>query len=378
MISIKGMEPDFILSYCFKDRSGRIIDSRQSRIPLIPASNTKLLTGFASTVVLGPEAHFDLQGSVDGDRLILSGGPTPLFNKEALQGLADFVNDHPLSSHDSAKIAFSNQFIEDEYLSPYWQIGNIGSAWLSPISNFSYNENCVRKISPEEPENPAELHLKDDDFRAVENPKEHFITKVEQALGIKLNEVKAEAPISGEVIHSESIAEILKHTEVYSCNFSAEVLLKAVGRKKLGKGDWKNGIVAVSNVISDFMGHVPHIQLRDGSGLSRTNQFSTDFLSSFILKISQSPHKGFLDMLATPGSGTLRARFSDVKDEQIKAKTGTLDGVSTMTGYLASREVSFSIMLNNYFGHKKPGFELVDSVLKSFINENEVKSSHFS
>lgn len=361
-----------ILSYCFRDSDGRIIDSRFRKLPLIPASNMKLLTGLSSILVLGKGAHFDLECNVNRNQITLAGGPTPLLDSVGMRGITDFALDHGFNSTRKGKICFASSQIDETVLHPDWQIGDIGSCYLSPITNFSYAENCVPKSSNGEIIDLSDLHQNEDRYISVSDPRAHITKGLGRSLGVHLQEMDTDSTISGEVVHSETLSDILRHTETYSCNFAAEVLLKSVGQKMLGKGTWRDGITALEKTISDFVGYVPHAQFRDGSGLSRLNQLSTEFLSDFISKVANSAHREFIDNLAKPGLGTLRRRFLNVKDESIRAKTGTLEGVSALSGYLSVRKVSFSIILNNYIDSGEPGFQLVDAVLRSFIDENEI------
>jgi D-alanyl-D-alanine carboxypeptidase/D-alanyl-D-alanine-endopeptidase (penicillin-binding protein 4) len=95
-------------------------------------------------------------------------------------------------------------------------------------------------------------------------------------------------------------------------------------------------------------------QLEEGSGLSRgclVTPSSTVRLLTFM-----SHHRdrdAFMDALPIAGvDGTLRNRFKGtVAAENARAKTGSLGGVNTLSGYVTTagkEKLAFSIMLNNY------------------------------
>jgi D-alanyl-D-alanine carboxypeptidase/D-alanyl-D-alanine-endopeptidase (penicillin-binding protein 4) len=73
----------------------------------------------------------------------------------------------------------------------------------------------------------------------------------------------------------------------------------------------------------------------------------------------------FIDSLSVAGAdGTLKTRFANsTLRGRVFAKTGTVDGVSTLTGYVNARDgntYAFSILINNSFaGAGKPTQEKI-------------------
>ena len=94
------------------------------------------------------------------------------------------------------------------------------------------------------------------------------------------------------------------------------------------------------------------ISLSDGCGLSRENLVTPRFQTSLLHFLSQRYYFDlFRNTLAVSGTdGTLRNRMSalDVRGS-IHAKTGTLNGVTTLAGYMTTksgRNLVFSIFAN--------------------------------
>ncbi|MCH8332407.1 D-alanyl-D-alanine carboxypeptidase/D-alanyl-D-alanine-endopeptidase [Candidatus Sumerlaeota bacterium] len=90
----------------------------------------------------------------------------------------------------------------------------------------------------------------------------------------------------------------------------------------------------------------------DASGLSRINRISSSELVALLEKLYGSPHRTrFLDSLPVSGrSGTLKGRAMGGAAGRIVAKTGTLSGVSALSGYIRDRQGrerwAFSLLAN--------------------------------
>ena len=103
-----------LVSFCFMDSSGRVVDSRNSKIPFIPASNMKVVTSFLAALRFGLDHDFVTNMGIEGDSIILSGGPMFYVN------LNDIINDL-LKSRETRnnklsrinKIVFADQVLDE-------------------------------------------------------------------------------------------------------------------------------------------------------------------------------------------------------------------------------------------------------------------------
>jgi D-alanyl-D-alanine carboxypeptidase/D-alanyl-D-alanine-endopeptidase (penicillin-binding protein 4) len=139
-----------------------------------------------------------------------------------------------------------------------------------------------------------------------------------------------------------------------SQNLHAEMLLRTLGAEFSGSGTEEGTEEAGLQVIREFLAETgvetKGISLTDGSGLSRANLLTPRFQTSLMLFLSTRPHFDlFLNTLAVSGTdGTLRNRLSSERGV-IHAKTGTLSGVSSLSGYMTTksgRNLVFSIFAN--------------------------------
>ena len=151
---------------------------------------------------------------------------------------------------------------------------------------------------------------------------------------------------------SPPLDEYLAVVNRESDNFFAESLFRAMGRLGEGVGSYQGGQVATRKFLESFPG-IPadQVEQKDGSGLSPENRASAAALVRLLAWVAESPmgedfaatlpvageRRGLPRMFGTPAAGNLRA------------KTGTIDRVSALSGYVGTRSgerVVFSIVSN--------------------------------
>lgn len=106
----------------------------------------------------------------------------------------------------------------------------------------------------------------------------------------------------------------------------------------------------IDYLLSNDLKGLPHPpQWEDGSGLSRYNLFTPrDFVSVLTLIKQQFPQERLWEIFPTGGKGTLRNYY---KQQFVHAKTGTLNGVVALSGYLVTKKnktLVFSVIVNNH------------------------------
>ncbi len=143
-----------------------------------------------------------------------------------------------------------------------------------------------------------------------------------------------------------------------SHNLYAECMIKLLGAKLTGQpGSWATGAAAIRMQIQELLGprYASEIVISDGSGMSRGNRVSPALLAKWLavmLEADDDVRDVFLATLAQPGeTGTLRKRFTQrTPQNEVRAKSGYLNGVSCLSGYLGDPEngnmVAFSILVN--------------------------------
>jgi D-alanyl-D-alanine carboxypeptidase/D-alanyl-D-alanine-endopeptidase (penicillin-binding protein 4) len=153
-----------------------------------------------------------------------------------------------------------------------------------------------------------------------------------------------------DMVRSPSAAKLIKQTNTPSDNFFAEMLLKRVAARKSRPGTTARGAAKAERFAKRAgSGAV----LVNGSGLSRKNTSSPSKLGKLLVHMARDGElaRAYRNSLAVAGrTGTLSNRMRGTAAEgRCQAKTGTIDGVSALSGYCDSRAglVAFSILMNS-------------------------------
>jgi D-alanyl-D-alanine carboxypeptidase/D-alanyl-D-alanine-endopeptidase (penicillin-binding protein 4) len=169
---------------------------------------------------------------------------------------------------------------------------------------------------------------------------------------------------------SRPLSEIVMRTLKPSQNLYAQLLLLQVGARS-GKSDEteRSGLREMSKFLAEAGIPGGRVLLDEGSGLSRgalvTPSASVQLLT---FMAHHRYHDAFFNALPIAGvDGTLRNRFKGTSAAgNVRAKTGTLRYVNTLSGYLTTRageKLVFSVMLNNYTG--ADGRDEIDRLVES-------------
>ncbi|MFA6041864.1 MAG: D-alanyl-D-alanine carboxypeptidase/D-alanyl-D-alanine-endopeptidase [Methylophilus sp.] len=167
---------------------------------------------------------------------------------------------------------------------------------------------------------------------------------------------------------SALVLEMMKKSD----NLIANTLFKSVGAKyNQVPATWKNSGDAVRAVLQKSGVDTAGMVIIDGSGLSRDNRVTPDQL----LQVLSAAYRDssiadvYLQALPVGGkSGTLKRRLS-TKDiiGKVKAKTGSMHGVSSLSGYVETQSgemLAFSIIVNDFSGGLYPYRALEDKLCR--------------
>ncbi|MEG4231975.1 D-alanyl-D-alanine carboxypeptidase/D-alanyl-D-alanine-endopeptidase [Microcoleus sp. Pol11C3] len=212
-------------------------------------------------------------------------------------------------------------------------------------------------------------------YVAVVNPANNFLQYFQQALvaeGIPVKQAlvaSASRNLNQELatVESPPLAELVKETNRESNNLYAEVLLRLLGKVTdkmplpqtlTGKmpvpqeDTGEIGLKELKTVLTQLGVNPNSYILADGSGISRHNLISPEALVQTLRFMANSPAASiYRQSLPIAGeNGTLKTRFNNTPNRVIlQAKTGTLSGVSALSGYIEVpnyEPLVFSIIVN--------------------------------
>ncbi|MEG4454205.1 D-alanyl-D-alanine carboxypeptidase/D-alanyl-D-alanine endopeptidase [Microcoleus sp. N9_A1] len=212
-------------------------------------------------------------------------------------------------------------------------------------------------------------------YVAVVNPANNFLQSFQQALATEGIPVKQTLVASASrnsnqelaTVESPPLAELVRETNRESNNLYAEVLLRLLGKVTdkiplpptlTGKmpvpqeDTGESGLKELKTVLTQLGVNPNSYRLADGSGLSRHNLITPEALVETLRFMANSPAASiYRASLPIAGeSGTLKNRFNITPNRVIlQAKTGTLSGVSALSGYIEVpnyEPLVFSIIVN--------------------------------
>jgi PBP4 family serine-type D-alanyl-D-alanine carboxypeptidase len=180
-------------------------------------------------------------------------------------------------------------------------------------------------------------------------------------------------------MESRPLADIVKAMLKDSVNLYSELLMKVLGREVVGEGSWSGGARVILRLVDELGIDRSEVEVADGSGLSRLNRLSANAIAR-LLQVLYS-NRYLYDALPIAGvDGTLRSRMQGTAAQgNLRAKTGTLTGVSALSGYVTTRDgvvLVFSMIFN--------GFSAPSSVVKRSVEDRigvllaELDTSQFS
>jgi D-alanyl-D-alanine carboxypeptidase/D-alanyl-D-alanine-endopeptidase (penicillin-binding protein 4) len=362
-----------LISYCFMDSDGNELQSINGDLPLIPASNMKLVTSLCALELLGPDYVFTTKFYSAKKDLHISGDPTFFLNRSECKNIMK-----ELDTKNPDPIHFEMPRIDREFYNSDWVYGDSKYSYQPRISNFFVDENCeIKKDFKFDDADFNYIHQNEHLFLPVKNPDRNLVEAFSGQKDVKI--MRPSASIGNNFqkisVHKANIRDVLRHILYESCNFYAEVIFKYLSSSEKSKGTWKDSSSLIMDYLSKIRGS-ENVRITDGSGLSRENYLTTGFLSNMLLYARRNFGKSFIELMPTSGYGTLRKRLDSLKDFGIYAKTGTLSGVSALSGYISSLDVTFSIIINNSLDDGAIRQKEIDGILSEFING--YKKKHYS
>ena len=168
-------------------------------------------------------------------------------------------------------------------------------------------------------------------------------------------------------------SEIIENLNKTSDNLSAEMTLYALANKYSGKPATADSGIQFINLLIDSIGlNHEDYRLVDGSGVSHYNNVNAELLVN-VLKYFYDKQPELYEILYNSFpvagiDGTLENRMrKTAAANNVHAKTGTLTGVSCISGYLTNKKnntIAFSIMMQNYVGSSSRAKEYQDEICR--------------
>jgi D-alanyl-D-alanine carboxypeptidase/D-alanyl-D-alanine-endopeptidase (penicillin-binding protein 4) len=402
--------------------SGRLLAAVNEHTSLNPASNAKLYTAGAALAMLHGNHRYEtaLSGKLAGDAvsdLALRGYGDPSLSTSDLWAMVEELKDYGVK-RVQGDIRVDQRFYDEQTTPPAFdQQPNEWASFRAPVSAVALDENCITMtVRPSSPGGTAHVEFDPPGFVDIEGSIRtadsggadtveltlsgsgpRMAAKVAGAIaadsrlvrytrraedprllaGYALRALleKADVKVSGEVRLGPADGHVLaKHASAplssllyalgkQSDNFYAEMIFKSLGGEAGGRPA-KSG--AAAEVVTRWLEKVgasdQGVVIKNGSGLFDANRVTAYSTVELLRWAWRDPgiQPEYLSQLSVGGvDGTLHKRFrSDLTKRRVRAKTGTLDDVIALSGYVlrdgGRGPIAFSILLN-HVGGKQDG-----------------------
>jgi len=320
--------------------AGALLYSHNATAPVLPASTEKLPVSWAALVRLGPSFRFHTDVLGVGHRegttwvgdLVIKGFGDPTFVSTDVDELARDVFAEGIR-HVTGRVRGDESFFDRRRDAPGWKPGFLGIE-SPPLSALVVDRaHGWPRLSP--PLLAA---------RALRG------ALLRQGITVAGPHALGRAPARALLIamdRSAPLAKIARALNADSDNFTAEMLLKALGASTGGLGTTRAGGAVVLQELRNAGISTDGVRIADGSGLSVDDRLTAATLAG-VLRAGLTDERirgAFRASLAVAGrSGTMRSRLPDLRG-RVRGKTGTTNQASTLAG-LVDGNVVFAVLHN--------------------------------
>jgi len=387
---------------------GTLLYDDRSSHAITPASVQKLIVADAALTQLGPRYRFDTllaaqraphDGIIDGN-LWLAGSGDPAFRSNDLQAAVASLRSAGIRIIRGGVVVDGSAIAGSE-INPYWNADDSNEDFMSATSGVSIDEDTVEfHVTGTQPGEAAKVRIRPftpdvrtfgsvrtggDDviIAATQTPNEfrlagqvpagveetfylpvHGIDRYAgavlaadlKAAGIDFdgNVQTGTLPLDARVLwehRSAPLRALVQHMLVFSDNHFAEQLMRAVGGESGETADDAHGLRAERAVLASQNIPTPGLRIVDGSGLAHANRVAAITLARILARYDSMHGENVLYPLLPRGGrdGTLRMYHFTSARNRVRAKSGHVEGVSSLAGYVETRRhgrVVFAFLIN--------------------------------
>lgn len=321
-------------------KTGEVLAEYNTNKGLLPASIMKTVTIAGLLEKSGSEERFHTRVYADGEiggnglngDLLVIGGGDPTLGANCAPESADIADEiiaalqHKGITHINGQVRVDTSLYSGPACPPSWAAGDLNESYGTGSHALNFRRNATGS-------------------RAERHPESVFITYLLQRLkgaGIRISggsEISDKGIVNGRdatllTDHvSDIYGEVMRSCMMRSDNLYAETLLRAfaLANGEMGSTDagarrmqhyWKNEGVPTDGVV-----------LIDGSGLSRSNRVTAEFINGILRKMGDNEdYASFMPLAGQEGtlSGFLK---ETALDAYVAMKTGSMNGIQCYAGY---------------------------------------------
>ncbi|WP_211354491.1 D-alanyl-D-alanine carboxypeptidase/D-alanyl-D-alanine endopeptidase [Stackebrandtia albiflava] len=336
--------------------TGDELYGRGSETALIPASSTKAATAAAVLATRGSAYRIPTRvvAGEDGRVVLVAGGDVTLtedgdgfyHGAAELSDLAEQVLTALNGESPATLVVDTSVFAADDGVAPGVAAADVRDGYTAQVTPLMLDGGRVDKDGPD---SPSARHG---------DPTRHAADTFAALIGA--GEVVAGTAPDGAtelgVVYSPTMQRLSEYAMLTSDNLLTDALARQAALATGEPGSFAGGAAATMRVLADLGLPVDGMVLKDGSGLSKDNRLSAGLLASLVSVAASGEHpelSGLAATMAVAGhSGSLWHRFDDDRAAhgEVRAKTGTLSKVSSLTGMVVDadgRWLTFAVIVND-------------------------------
>ncbi|MFN3693783.1 MAG: D-alanyl-D-alanine carboxypeptidase/D-alanyl-D-alanine-endopeptidase [Ignavibacterium sp.] len=360
--------------------------------PMIPASVTKIFTTATALSLMGKDYRFstilftdDLNikdGVINGNLFLKGFGNATFSSEDILQFILKLKS---LGIKEiTGNIIGDDSYFDNIYYREVWIPDESANVKLPPISALVLDRN---KTVVKRKKGRRTLYVTEN----FKNPPLNIARKFKQLIEENDITVKGSAKVGitpNNVLEiaeaSVVITDLIAMINKYSDNFLAECLFKSIGAFYSGKqGNSFYSQQAIQEFIKKNNIYSVNTEIVDGSGISRSDLVTVASVNGVLetMYFDLKNFEPFYNSLSYAGiDGTLRNRLSDLSvGFSFRGKTGTLNSVIALTGYLMSDdkdELIVTIMFEFTRGSWNFYRDIQDEIIKALAEWKKESSDY--
>lgn len=325
--------------------TGNTLVAHNADRPLLPASIMKTVTIAGLLNEKGPDERFHtyvyadgpIKGNaINGDLLIMGGGD-PTLGANCAPESADIADEIIATLQHKGITAINGNLRVDTSLytgpacPPSWASADLNEAYGTGCHALNFRRNATGS-------------------RAVKNPEAVFLSYLSSRLrgaGITiagtskvgkegLTDIDGATELLDHV--SDKYAEVMRSCMMRSDNLFAENLLRTFGLARGKEGSTEAAAAEMLEYWKDAGIPTKGVTLIDGSGLSRSNRVTANFINGILTKLGDNEeYASFMPLAGQEGTLQDFLKGTDL-DAYVAMKTGSMKGIQCYAGYKLDEE----------------------------------------
>lgn len=376
-VKTSGVAPSSVAVKIVDLSTGETLGKHNTETPLIPASIMKSVTTAALIEKAGADYRYHTRVYIDGPldmgilrgNLIVEGACDPSLNTEYEPYASDILREITESLKMMGIHQIEGRIIIDEsgFAGPSrpesWQKADFSQSYGTGSHALNYSDNASGKNS-------------------VENPSGVFVAALRSALSRE--GIGVEGKDLGEFRRTQmldhlsaTVDEIMRSCMMRSDNLFAESMLRTYGKISGGDGSTTDAAARETRHWQGKKMPMEGVEIIDGSGLSRSNRVTADFMTAVLNDMSgDATYASFFPLAGQ--EGTLKKFLAGTPlDSYIAMKTGSMNGIQCYAGYKLDDDYvpthTVVIIMNNISKSREQAKKAAQRMLLEIFDEETNK-----